>query len=59
MVGGAGRGKRGGVRVIYFWQVNEDQLFMLYVYAKNELDNLTPDQLKVLRKRVVEEFGDE
>lgn len=32
---------------------------MLYVYAKNERDDLTPDQLKLLRKLVVEEFGDE
>lgn len=26
---GSGRGKRGGIRVIYYWQVSEDQIFML------------------------------
>jgi hypothetical protein len=52
-----GHGKRGGVRVIYYWQVSADQIYMLYVYPKNEQENLTPEQLKVLRKHVKEEFG--
>jgi len=26
---GSGRGKRGGIRVIYYWQVSEHQIFML------------------------------
>ena len=54
---GSGRGKRGGIRVIYYWQVSEQQIFMLLAYAKNEQDNLTSSQLKVLRKLVEEEFG--
>lgn len=54
-----GRGKRGGVRVIYYWAVRHDQIFMLYVYAKNERDDLTKDQLLVLRKTVELEFNDE
>ena len=52
----AGRGKRGGVRVAYYWRVSADQLLMLYVYAKNEQADLTPDQLKVLRNLVAEEL---
>jgi hypothetical protein len=31
----SGRGKRGGVRVIYFWRVSESQILMLTMYAKN------------------------
>jgi len=54
---GSGRGKRGGIRVIYYWQVSEHQIYMLLAYAKNEVDNLTPSQLKTLRKLVDEEFG--
>ena len=54
---GSGRGKRGGIRVIYYWQVSESQIVMLLAYAKNEQDNLTPVQLKVLRKLVEQEFG--
>jgi hypothetical protein len=32
---------------------------MLYAYAKNERDNLTKDQLSVLREVVVAEFKNE
>jgi hypothetical protein len=54
---GSGRGKRGGIRVIYYWYVNEQQIYMLLAYAKNEQANLTAAQLKVLKKLVEEEFG--
>ena len=46
------RGKRGGVRVIYYWAVSVDQIRMLYVYSKSDQENLTKDQLKVLRQIV-------
>lgn len=51
-----GRGKRGGIRTIYYWAVLEDQILMLFMYAKNEKDDLTPDQLKLLRRIVEEEY---
>ena len=57
--GASGRGKRGGARVIYYWATPHDQIFMLYAYAKNERDNLTKDQLSVLREVVVAEFKNE
>lgn len=44
-----GRGKRGGVRVIYYWWNSEDVISMALIYAKNEQDDLTPAQLKILR----------
>ncbi|MDZ4287621.1 MAG: type II toxin-antitoxin system RelE/ParE family toxin [Prosthecobacter sp.] len=44
-----GRGKRGGVRVIYYWWNSEDVISMVLIYAKNERDDLTPDQLKKLK----------
>ncbi len=52
-----GRGKRGGVRVIYFWAVVQDKILMLFIYAKNDQEDLTPEQLKVLRKIVEEEYS--
>ena len=52
----SGRGKRGGVRVIYYWVVAEDQILMLFIYPKSEKDDLTPGQLKVLREIVEKEF---
>ena len=52
----AGRGKRSGVRTIYYWAVSENQMLMLLMYAKNEQDNLTREQLKVLRRIIEEEY---
>ena len=51
-----GRGKRGGLRVIYYWVVTRDQILMLFMYPKSEKDDLTPTQLKVLREIVEKEF---
>ena len=44
----AGRGKRGGLRVIYYcW--SEDRVYMIFVYDKTEQGDMTPAQLKMLR----------
>ncbi len=51
-----GKGKRGGVRVIYYWAVKQEQLLMLLIYGKSERDDLRPDQLKTLRKTIEEEY---
>jgi mRNA-degrading endonuclease RelE of RelBE toxin-antitoxin system len=47
---GSGRGKRGGLRVIYYWWVAVDRISMLFIYRKNERDDLTPEQVKLLRR---------
>jgi hypothetical protein len=52
----SGRGKRGGVRAIYYWVVVENQILMLFMYSKSEKDDLTPQQLRVLREIVEKEF---
>ena len=36
-----GRGKCGGVRVIYYWAVEQSHLFMLLIYPKNVRDDLS------------------
>lgn len=51
-----GRGKRGGARVIYYWIAAREQIYMLLAYPKNVQDDLTPQQLKVLRGLVAEEL---
>ena len=51
-----GKGKRGGARVIYYWAVCQDQLLMLFIFAKNEQGDLTPDQLKLLRKVIGDDY---
>jgi hypothetical protein len=52
----AGAGKRGGIRVIYFWAAREAAFYMLYAYAKNEQGDLTPSQARVLAALIREEF---
>lgn len=55
--GGSGRGKRGGLRVIYYWHPGEETFYMLYAYPKNTQADLTPSQLKTLRRLVQEELA--
>lgn len=57
--GGKGHGKRGGVRIIYYWANKHHQIFMLYAFAKNERVDLTKDQLLKLQKAVELEFKNE
>ena len=53
-----GRGKRGGIRVIYYWFTLTGNAYMLLAYAKNEQSDLTVDQLKILKHLVEEELSD-
>lgn len=55
----ASKGKRGGVRVIYYFANSKKQVFMLMVYAKNERSDLTKEQLSFLKKVVEQEFKNE
>ena len=47
-----GRGKSGGVRVIYYWVKDDRQIFMLVVYPKTKKDNLTDKETAILREYV-------
>lgn len=44
----SGRGKRGGARVIYYWQVTPSICYLVFAYPKNVMDDLTETQLKTL-----------
>jgi mRNA-degrading endonuclease RelE of RelBE toxin-antitoxin system len=52
----SGRGKSGGIRVIYFWAKHQDIVLLLLAYPKNVQDTLTPAQRRILRAVVEEEF---
>ena len=52
----SGAGKRGGLRLIYFWDKDDDTIYMLFVYPKSDQEDLTPSQLKTLSKLVREEL---
>ncbi len=43
------KGKRSGLRVIYYWWVSGLQFWLFTVYDKDEMTDLTPQQRKVLR----------
>ena len=46
----AGKGKRGGTRVIYYHVVAQAQIRMILIYRKGIKDDLTPKEKTVLRK---------
>jgi len=45
-----GKGKRGGLRVIYFWWTSGKQFWLFTLYNKNEMDDLTATQRKTLKE---------
>jgi len=53
---GSGRGKRGGLRVIYYYIAADAQIYLLTLYAKAEVADLTREQIKRLRKWVEAEL---
>jgi mRNA-degrading endonuclease RelE of RelBE toxin-antitoxin system len=55
--GSRGKGKRGGLRLIYFWDKPTETYYMLFLYRKNEQGDLTKAQVQVLGRLVREEFG--
>jgi hypothetical protein len=55
-----GRGKRGGGRVIYWFHSERLPVVLLFVFAKNEASDLTPDQARTLGRAVAglaKDFG--
>ena len=53
-----GRGKRGGIRVIYYWWVAKNQIYLLFAYPKNVQGDLTPAQVKRLAEQIQRELND-
>lgn len=48
------KGKRGGIRVIYYRLVKEEKIYLLTLYAKNEMSDLSATEKKVLDQLVEE-----
>ena len=49
---GSGRGKRGGIRAIYFWRASAEAIYMLTAYAKADRDDLTAADRRALVRLV-------
>ena len=41
-------GKSGGFRICYYYYVIREQIYLIYIYAKNEQENLTTEQKYIL-----------
>ena len=52
----AGMGKRGGLRVIYYWEAPSETFYMLTMYRKSRQEDLSAGQLRILRRLVAEEL---
>ncbi|MEZ1316295.1 toxin [Pseudomonas fluorescens] len=52
-----GKGKRGGLRVIYYWWSGFDQSWLFTVYGKDEQDDLSSLQRKRLRQALNSEIN--
>jgi hypothetical protein len=50
--GVAGRGKRGGVRVIYHARIHEGEIWMLTIYAKNVAESIPANVLRQIREEI-------
>jgi hypothetical protein len=51
-----GKGKRGGIRVIYYWHVSGSLIYMLFAYSKGERDDLSARQRKALASLIEKEL---
>lgn len=50
--GATGRGKRGGVRIIYYLRLRQGQVWMLTLYAKNEAASIPAPVLKKIKEEL-------
>jgi hypothetical protein len=51
-----GKGKRGGLRVIYYWWDAGSQFWLFTLYDKGEMADLTPQQCKALKAMIKAEL---
>ena len=47
-----GRGKRGGLRIIYYLRLTRGELWMLTIYGKNVRENISANVLKAMREAI-------
>jgi len=50
------KGKRGGLRVIYYWLAQARQFWMFSIYDKDEMENLSAEQEKQLKHAIEHEL---
>lgn len=50
--GAGGRGKRSGIRVIYYARVRRGEIWMLTLYAKNVVENIPANVLRQIKEEI-------
>jgi mRNA-degrading endonuclease RelE of RelBE toxin-antitoxin system len=48
----SGRGKSGGVRIIYYFKRQDDEIWLLTIYSKNEVQNIPAHILRQIAKEI-------
>jgi mRNA-degrading endonuclease RelE of RelBE toxin-antitoxin system len=48
----AGKGKSGGIRVIYYWKRQDDEIWLLTVYGKSERETIPGHILKKIAEEI-------
>ena len=51
-----GKGKRGGLRVIYYWWDGKRQFWLFTLYDKDEMDDLSAKEKKALKDMLKREL---
>jgi hypothetical protein len=51
-----GKGKRGGLRVIYYWWDGKRQFWLFTLYDKDEMNDLSPKEKKILKDMLKREL---
>lgn len=50
-----GKGKRGGLRIIYYWWISAELFLLFAIYGKDEMDDLSPKELSLLATMLTRE----
>ena len=48
----SGKGKSGGVRIIYYFKPNDNEIWLLTIYSKNEVENIPAHILRKIAKEL-------
>lgn len=49
------KGKRGGIRIIYYFELKKSHIYLMTLYSKNEMTDLSAKEKKLL-KQLLEEW---
>ena len=51
-----GKGRRGGLRIIYYYFLSDQQIWLMTLYGKDEAADLTPKEKNTLRSSIEAEL---